>query len=225
MKIFIDDRMLRLLKPDEVYEGQVVLPGSLRELRSIVMDFEKDSSVQELGLSSPDYKKLKKEVKSLFTVVKAAGGLVRNEQGEILFIYRRGRWDLPKGKMDIEGRRTRDERRRTKDEGRRKKDEGRRTNFEFRISEAIREVKEETGLEKVEVVRKLKPTYHVYKEKRKPLLKKTWWFEMFAPDDQPLTPQTEEDILYARWFQPEELSNVLENTFASLMEMIMNAQE
>ncbi len=34
------------------------------------------------------------------TSVEAAGGLVLNEKGEVLMIFRRGSWDLPKGKID-----------------------------------------------------------------------------------------------------------------------------
>jgi len=70
------------------------------------------------------------------------------------------------------------------------------------------------------VVRKLKPTYHAYKEKRMPMLKKSYWFEMTAPKDQKLVPQVEEDIRYVRWFPPGELNTVLENTFGSLREMV-----
>ena len=97
MKIFFDDRYVHLLKPVEEFEGQIVLPGSVRELEEIIGSFEQDQSQKILGVDSPDYKQLKRDVKSLFTVVKAAGGVVRNERGEILFIHRRGKWDLPKG--------------------------------------------------------------------------------------------------------------------------------
>jgi 8-oxo-dGTP pyrophosphatase MutT (NUDIX family) len=33
-------------------------------------------------------------------IIKAGGGIVVNEQNEVLLIYRRGKWDLPKGKLD-----------------------------------------------------------------------------------------------------------------------------
>ena len=171
------------------------------------MDIYLDDEVIRLG----DDKTVIEEFVSCFTVVPAAGGIVKNERGEILFIYRRGKWDLPKGK--VEGRRM-------KDEGRGTKDEGRISNFEFRISEAIREVKEETGLQKVEPVRELTPTYHIYHEKGKQVLKETYWFEMVALGDQELAPQTEEEITEVRWFKTDELDVVLENTFESLKEMI-----
>ena len=158
-----------------------------------------------------DDRKVVDEFISCFTVVPAAGGIVKNEKGEILFIFRRGKWDLPKGKIEGQGRR---------DEGRGKKSEQRIANSEWLIAEAIREVKEETGLQVVKVVRELKPTYHIYHEKGKQILKETVWFEMVASGDQRIVPQTEEEITEVRWFKPEELEVVLGNTFESLKAMI-----
>src|SRR5215813_7232343 len=43
---------------------------------------------------------LKKRFFSKFVLVPAAGGVVKNEIKEILMIYRKGKWDLPKGKLD-----------------------------------------------------------------------------------------------------------------------------
>ncbi|MFH1296320.1 MAG: NUDIX domain-containing protein [Bacteroidota bacterium] len=235
MKIFFDDRYIHLLKSGEQFDGQVLLPGSMDEIKQIIRPFEMDQSKHMMGVSATDYKLLKKDFKSLFTIVKAAGGLVRNEQGEVLFIHRKGRWDLPKGKINYELRITNRspamsginsaELGEANYELQNSKRETRNAKRETRRTEAIREVKEETGLREVEVVRKLKPTYHVYHEKGKRMLKKTWWFEMMAPGDQPLTPQTEEEILYVRWFRLDELVVVLENTFGSLREMIMNTPQ
>src|SRR5687768_2564827 len=47
-----------------------------------------------------DLKELKKAFQKKFTPVLAAGGLVQNEKEELLMIYRKGKWDLPKGKLD-----------------------------------------------------------------------------------------------------------------------------
>ena len=178
------------------------------------MDIYLDDEVIRLG----DDKTVIEEFVSCFTVVPAAGGIVKNERGEILFIYRRGKWDLPKGK--VEGRGTNDEGRRKKDDGRRKKSEKRKAKSEWLISEAIREVKEETGLRDIEIIQQLEPTYHIYNEKGKQILKETFWFEMVALGDQELAPQTEEEITEVRWFKTDELDVVLENTFESLKKMI-----
>jgi 8-oxo-dGTP pyrophosphatase MutT (NUDIX family) len=63
---------------------------------------------------------------------------------------------------------------------------------------ALREVKEETGLTELH--------YHTYRDpfKDRRVLKKTYWFRMFAPD-QNLVPQGEEGIEKAVWISPEQL--------------------
>ena len=38
--------------------------------------------------------------KTKLPLVQAAGGLVRNNKGKMLFIFRKNKWDLPKGKVD-----------------------------------------------------------------------------------------------------------------------------
>jgi len=47
-----------------------------------------------------DLVELRKAVWKKFLLVKAGGGLVRNDEGKYLFMLRRGVWDLPKGKLD-----------------------------------------------------------------------------------------------------------------------------
>src|SRR5438034_5163464 len=47
-----------------------------------------------------DLDELKKIFLKKFSLVVAAGGIVKNENAEVLMIFRRGRWDFPKGKLD-----------------------------------------------------------------------------------------------------------------------------
>ncbi|HSK14095.1 MAG TPA: NUDIX domain-containing protein, partial [Phnomibacter sp.] len=123
---------------------------------------------------------------SHFTPITAGGGIVLNDLDETLFIYRRGKWDLPKGKLD-EGE---------------------------TIEEcALREVKEETGLKIVELISKVGNTYHTYHEKKKHILKTTVWFKMLAPGHQELRPQTEEDIEEMVWSSPGNWNEVFSNTY------------
>ena len=138
-----------------------------------VLDKLNKSEVNRIYVLSHDVSKLKEDFFSLFTEVKAAGGLVFNAQQKVLFIYRRGAWDLPKGKLDA---------------GEKKK------------AGAIREVLEETGLESVKLIKKLGTTYHVYgqKEKNKKMIKSTSWYLMQGSESV-LKPQYEEDIEKAEW--------------------------
>jgi len=123
----------------------------------------------------------------------AAGGIVENEEGKILLQYRRGKWDLPKGKLD-EGE---------------------------TIEEcAVREVEEETGLKNIQLGELLGVTNHYYIEKGENIDKETYWYAMKVSGEQQLIPQTEEDIMELRWAAENELEYYLSNTFPNISEII-----
>jgi len=124
-----------------------------------------------------------------FETVTAAGGIIRNQEGKVLWIFRRGKWDLPKGKAD----------------------EG-----ESAEETAIREVKEECGIKDLRVKEFLGNAYHIYPitKGKKAVFKTTHWFLM-ETDDVDFIPQTEEDITEIKFFEKEE-KTPLKNTFRSL---------
>lgn len=131
---------------------------------------------------------LKKE----FTLIQASGGLVY-EQNKILLIYRRGKWDLPKGKLD---------------EG---EDLG---------QCALREIKEETGLGEIKLEQTLCTTYHTYYERGQHILKESHWHLVKGNSGEPLVPQTEEDIEKCEWVDANNLSSYMENAPASIVDVI-----
>lgn len=156
----------------EVYEGQC-----LRFQESLISNYvdklEKQKAPFALCLYAKDTKKAYHRLKKYFKVIKAAGGLVVNEKDEILMIFRNNCWDLPKGKME---------------------------GSELPKEAAIREVKEETGMVKVELRNKIVKTRHVYQLRDEPkrILKITHWYLMSSQDNQ-LEPQTEEGITRVEW--------------------------
>ena len=132
----------------------------------------KNDHIDKIYLYSVDYEKMVKDFEAMYPVVEASGGLVRNEKNEFLFIFRRGHWDLPKGKLE--------------------KNESRRDG-------AVREVIEETGIKKVKIIDKIGVTYHIFKNKKgKESIKKSHWYLMRS-EKQKLVPQLEEDIEIADW--------------------------
>lgn len=138
-------------------------------------------------------KRLLEEFISLFWYVEAAGGLIFNSKNERLFIYRFGKWDLPKGKIE------KDE---THEEG------------------AIREVQEETGLKEVSIVSELPSTFHIFDHKGKKVLKRTYWYKMlYTGNDEP-KPQLEEEITDAVWVSDRNIDMVLNNTYLSLRSLL-----
>lgn len=128
------------------------------------------------------------------TIIEAGGGLILNESEEVLMIYRRGFWDLPKGKLD-EGE---------------------------SIEEcAVREVMEECGLSDVWIGRKLCTTTHFYKLDSKEIEKHTHWYLMLAPGSQPLVPQTEEDIERSEWVNQQRAKELLEESYPTIREVFI----
>ena len=75
------------------------------------------------------------------------------------------------------------------------------------------------GIDKVEIIKRLIDTYHIYIED-KVILKKTCWYLMKTFTDLTPTPQIEEDISEVRWFRKAELDEILENTYPSIKLLI-----
>ena len=120
--------------------------------------------------------------------VEAAGGVVENEQGEVVMIRRNERWDLPKGHRESG------------------------ENFEVC---AAREAEEETGVKIVEVDRLLATTLHCYNLYGKWEMKYTAWYAMKA-ESCDLTPQSEEGIVAAEWIEPNEVAEKIKNSFSTI---------
>ncbi len=140
-----------------------------------------------------DFSALKKAFYKKFTIIQAGGGLVLNEKNEILLIFRKGKWDLPKGKLD---------------------------NGETISACAIREVEEETGLKNVKLIEPLIITYHTYHEGSRFILKESHWYTMKVSGNQTLTPQTEEDILEVKWITKEEAKQYFPECYPSVVDVL-----
>jgi 8-oxo-dGTP pyrophosphatase MutT (NUDIX family) len=128
-------------------------------------------------------------------IIKAGGGLVFNEKDDLLMIFRRGFWDLPKGKLD----------------------EG-----ETIEACAVREIQEETGLQHVTLGKFIGITQHQYFDKfiNKDAIKESHWYAMTANSSQVLQPQIEEDITEIRWVGKTELPLLLAKSYPSIVEIV-----
>jgi len=146
----------------------------------------------------PDLEELKKAFFKKFTLIQAAGGLVKNHENRLLMIFRRGKWDLPKGKLD-KGEKIEDC--------------------------AVREVEEETGLKNVKLNSLLSVTYHTYHEGTKFVLKESHWFTMMATGDQTLTPQIEEDIFDIKWIGADDVNAYLPKSFPLISDVMDAAKQ
>jgi mutator protein MutT len=174
--------------PDAVFIDEISVPA----IKSLLHEIVKEEFHAGI-VWNQDLEKLKKVFFKQFTTVTAAGGVVENEKGEVLLIFRRGKWDLPKGKLD---------------------------KGETIEQCAVREVEEETGLKDIKLNKLITVTYHTYDEFGKHILKDSHWYNMKVSGQQTTTPQTEEQIEEIKWVKKKELKNYFENTFPSVKDVL-----
>jgi 8-oxo-dGTP pyrophosphatase MutT (NUDIX family) len=187
-KVFVNDKPLFLTNEiSKETNFQLFLLESVDIEQLIIKIFQ--NKVQKAYLYHPDEKEIMKTLKSKIPVSKAGGGLVYNKKGEVLFIFRGGKWDLPKG-------------------GTEKGEEIEDT--------AMREVEEETGVNKLRITKKLQKTYHVFRRNGTYRLKITHWFEMQSDFEGIPVGQIEEGIEKAVWLHPSEMQNVLKNSYENI---------
>ncbi len=199
-KIYFDDKPLILTTNATSYRTIHAEAAGYKVLakdNSVMLEqgFESltDNSVQGVIVEGESKEQLQEKLYELFEPVHAGGGVVKNEEGAILLIYRRGKWDLPKGKLD-EGE---------------------------TIEEcSLREVIEETGLKRVSLGEKICDTYHIYKQKGNYYLKCTAWYHMTGTKEDVLEPQEEEKIEDVRWVSESGLPELLKDTYEGIKDVL-----
>ena len=142
----------------------------------------------KLYLYDADLTGMWRSFKGLFKVIEASGGIVQNEEGDILFIYRNDKWDLPKGKIELN---------------------------ETREIAGIREVQEECGFKEIKLLDYIGTTYHLYSEKKEEVLKMSYWYKMYS-NDKVLVPQLEEGITDLSWVSRTDVPELLQNTYPNI---------
>jgi ADP-ribose pyrophosphatase YjhB (NUDIX family) len=171
----------------------VIRIDDLVQLRSALRVLKRSGEVQGLWLYGRSVSRAWSLFRSAFRFVQAAGGAVTDEHGRLLVIRRKGKLDLPKGKMD-------------KGEG---VEEG-----------ALREVCEECGLIRVRIVRPLAVTWHTYTRRGRQELKRTDWFLMRSTSRQKLVPEAKEMIEEVFWMKRDAVRSMRQETYASLRKVL-----
>ena len=128
-----------------------------------------------------------------FGIIEAAGGLVRSAPGNYLMIYRKGKWDLPKGKVD---------------------------KGETHPEAAIREVLEETGVGPARIISPMPQTMHTYMLKGEPVIKITRWYSMSVDSEPPTVPEEKESIHSAVWVSPDLLPQKLIVSYGAVKQLM-----
>jgi len=211
LNIFINDIWVKILKPEVTVKDEdfnnIIDGGAPNMHRSnlinhvllrqpgtegvdelfVQMDSLLPKRLLSVTIIARDYKALKGHIKSHFKIIKAAGGVVKKGK-KILMIYRLGRWDLPKGKIEKQ---------------------------ELPAAAAEREIGEECNIV-AKTSKKICNTWHTYTMKKKKILKKTSWYQLDLIDGSAISPQTDEDIERVEWMGPKEVFHAMDNSYESI---------
>ncbi len=191
-KVFINDKPI-------ILTNKIEQETNFKNYKLKTVNIEKaikklqQKDIQSIRLVGKNKDKLLKRFLKLLPNVIAGGGKVYNTEGDILFIYRNNKWDLPKGKAESK---------------------------ETIDKTAIREVEEETGVKGLEITKPLEMTYHIFKRSGKYRIKITYWFEMKTNYDGLLSPQENEGITKVKWLNPKQITKAMENSYANIKELM-----
>lgn len=202
IKIYINETPLILATPAEAQAFQPSKTmlvsryvGNPKYLHHFIDNLEKSHKLEAIVAFHPNFERLKNDFFSIYKVKEAAGGVVQNDANEVLMIQRHGFWDMAKGHIE---------------------------NGETAEIAAIREVKEETNIQNIELKKLLHTTYHTFRNKKKErVLKISHWYSMTS-NDTAFQPQTEEGIEQVQWHALEkakQLTPIYKNIL-DLLEMI-----
>jgi 8-oxo-dGTP pyrophosphatase MutT (NUDIX family) len=192
IRIYVDDNVLWLTGDNIIPAGFRAAPAGQSLLETVRKMRGKNSG--NIAYTITSLKDTWKDLEQSFKIVEAAGGVVSNPEGETLFIFRHGKWDLPKGKME---------------------------KGESYEECAVREVEEECGIHVHRLGNPLTTTYHTYLHKGREVLKRTAWFSMSCRDKEKPSPQEEEDITEVAWLSNAEIKRkVLNNTYHSIADLV-----
>ncbi len=200
-KIYFEKRCIIICEPEDqalsdpnAVEFHV---GEKIDIHTLVLMFESSKELAKIYIPSNNTDKMYRRLCAEFREVNAAGGLVSNRRGDYLLIRRDEMWDLPKGHQD--------------------------PGEDIRTT-AIREVQEETGVDKLEIRSLICITDHCYLRGGIWHLKHTWWYDMLYTDPVNLTPQQDEDINKAAWVAKSSLPPYLHDSFPSIQEVFREAK-
>jgi 8-oxo-dGTP pyrophosphatase MutT (NUDIX family) len=192
-ELFVRNHGLIISKTTEEKIEKSIDLDSIQEWIDNLHHFDNQDYENFWHLKTEDVEGALNSILNRFKNIFAAGGIVQSVDDEIIMIYRLGKWDLPKGKIEP--------------------GEG------VEIA-AKREIEEEVGVSRLETISPLDNTYHFYFFKNQWIAKTTYWFHFLSKEKNELIPQTEEDIDKAVWMKKVEVEEAMHNTYPTIKKLI-----
>ncbi|ALM09098.1 NUDIX hydrolase [Sediminicola sp. YIK13] len=187
-KVFVNESVLILTnKLSETDNSKYFLLNG-KSINAAIAALAKNK-ITEAYIYHPNHEEILKKFTKKIPLVVAAGGVVTNKEGKVLFIYRNDKWDLPKGKVD---------------------------KGETLPDAAIREVEEETGVRGLKIENFLRTTYHIFKRNGTYKLKEVHWYAMRTAYRGPLVGQADEGIVKVKWKGPKKIKKALQNSYTNI---------
>jgi 8-oxo-dGTP pyrophosphatase MutT (NUDIX family) len=199
LKIYVNEKPIILADKDnnrlqhKIDDGFLFFDGNTNVDFSKIVNDLKNGETKGVVILQKELNELKKSFFDSFEIIEAAGGIVLNELKELLFIYRNGKWDIPKGKLETG------------------------ETVEYC---AKREVEEETGVSNLNFKRKIGETYHIYTEKGKNILKVCYWFYFTCDGVHNIAAQEEEGITEVKWIATKDIKKPMENTYENIKNIL-----
>lgn len=195
--IFFNSRVLILSgedRPGDEDPGAITIVDNGEDaLTEAIRTIDTNENISRLYVLCSNIEDTYNRIRTRFTEVDAAGGLVRDSNRQYLMILRNGIWDLPKGKRE---------------------------KGESIPAAALREVGEETGITSAVIKELICMTDHTYHRDGQFVLKHTHWFAMSVPEPCTTRPQTEEGISETAWIPASEIKSYAESTYPSIKEVL-----
>lgn len=192
LPIIITDALSEQLKAKSIQKDVLFIEQDEKfDVESILQPLKKNK--KQVIILSKNEAEVKEYIFKKFTCIEAAGGIVQNENKELLFIFRKGKWDLPKGKLE--------------------------KNETPEVC-AAREIEEETGVRNLTLKHKIGETYHIYEENKVQILKTSHWFYFTSTGKQRTAPQIEEDIAEVKWIHTRNIKEPVANTYQNIKDIL-----
>ncbi len=193
-KVFIDHKPVIFIKEQKISPDSPTVRYKNRE--QIMRQRRKYKNMTDvdhpLQIICEDPKACFKEFFSEHKKIKAAGGIVQRKK-KYLIIKRKGRWDIPKGRID---------------------------KGEAKEVACVREIMEECGIEGHQIVMPLIHTYHTMRYKGRMAIKKTFWYILTYDGPKETIPEKKEGITKAKWVNYDELMAIRGNTYGSINQVL-----